>query len=448
VADVITIPTSPDELNEMLNDPKQMKDIFQNPDRFQKFIRNYAQSIADSDRELTQQVKDQVQQEVGKFLRDSGASIRKAANATLDQSSKMIGAKGALYNKAAPGAQIDKDYKGSADFFQTIWHQYGSLPNAEVMAKQRDEWNKIRNSFGSTVPADGGFLIPEELRSEILKLSLETSIVRPRARVIPMSSLAVPIPAIDETSHASSVYGGFVAYWTAEGASATESQAAFGRVRLEAKKLVIYSQAPNELVADAPAFGAFLDQSLPEVVTHFEDDAFINGSGVGEPLGVLNGSGLITVTRAVADNLAWADITGVYSRMLPQSIGRAVWLAAPDVLPELLEMTISGASIPLWLTGMQGFQAPTMQILGRPLIITEKAPKLTDPGALSFVDFGHYLLGDRQAMQATSSPHYKFQTDETAYKIVERCDGRPWVNSALTPKNGGATLSPYVTVST
>ena len=42
----------------------------------------------------------------------------------------------------------------------------------------------------------------------------------------------------------------------------------------------------------------------------------------------------------------------------------------------------------------------------------------------------------------------QFSSDVTAYKVLERVDGRPWLNTALTPRNGGSTLSPYVTVAT
>jgi len=87
-----------------------------------------------------------------------------------------------------------------------------------------------------------------------------------------------------------------------------------------------------------------------------------------------------------------------------------------------------------------------MTIFGRPVFFTEKVPKLGTTGALSFVDFGFYLIGDRQVMSAMSSPHFKFQNDQTAYRIIERVDGRPWLNSAITPKNTGPTLSPFVTL--
>jgi HK97 family phage major capsid protein len=87
-----------------------------------------------------------------------------------------------------------------------------------------------------------------------------------------------------------------------------------------------------------------------------------------------------------------------------------------------------------------------MTILGRPVLVSEKVPKLGDAGDINFVDFGFYLIGDRQAMTARSSEHFKFKDDMTAYRIIERVDGRPWLQSAITPKNGGPTLSPFVKV--
>ena len=88
-----------------------------------------------------------------------------------------------------------------------------------------------------------------------------------------------------------------------------------------------------------------------------------------------------------------------------------------------------------------------MQLLGPPIYITEKVPANDATNDLSLVDFSHYLIGDRQVIQADSSPHFKFSSDKTAYKILERVDGRPWVNTALTPRNNSSnTLSPYVGV--
>ena len=46
-----------------------------------------------------------------------------------------------------------------------------------------------------------------------------------------------------------------------------------------------------------------------------------------------------------------------------------------------------------------------------------------------------------------ASEQFAFQNDQTAYRIIERVDGRPWLQSPLTPHNGGPTLSAYVGLS-
>jgi HK97 family phage major capsid protein len=102
----------------------------------------------------------------------------------------------------------------------------------------------------------------------------------------------------------------------------------------------------------------------------------------------------------------------------------------------------------LWLNNGSVADAPAMTLLGRPVIFSEQVPKLTEPGALNFIDFAYYLIGDRQAAEARSSEHLRFNEDRTAYRIIERVDGRPWLNSPITPANNSATLSPFVTIGT
>jgi len=43
-----------------------------------------------------------------------------------------------------------------------------------------------------------------------------------------------------------------------------------------------------------------------------------------------------------------------------------------------------------------------------------------------------------------SSMHTRFTTDETEFRVTSRLDGRPWIDSALTPRNGSNTLSPFI----
>jgi HK97 family phage major capsid protein len=263
-----------------------------------------------------------------------------------------------------------------------------------------------------------------------------------------MESLRVPFPAVDSTSNVNSVFGGIVGYWTEEGAALTQSSAKFSRVVLDAKKLTAYTEVPNELISDSViSFQAFIDQIFPEALGWYEDVAFLTGLGAGEPLGVFNAAATVEVAAEgaqPADTIVWENVVKMFARMLPASLSRAVWVVSPETFPELATMALSvgtGGSA-VWLNN--GAAGPPMTILGRPVIISEKAKRLGDAGDINFIDFGFYLIGDRQVMSAMSSPHYKFGNDMTAYRIIERLDGRPWLESAITPQNGGATLSPFV----
>jgi HK97 family phage major capsid protein len=443
-----TIPTTADELEEMIGDGRvtAMFEGGKAKPEFGTFIKNYAQALQNKDSEIGQQVRDETQRVLAQWLKDNQAEGIKRVN--LDPETAPNNKYAARYNKNAAGAKADKLFDGSADFFASIWHRATS---PEAHAKQAD-LRKIRNDYGTAVPADGGFLVPESLRAELLRVSLETAVVRPRARVIPMDSETVPFPAIDDTSHASNVYGGLTAYWTEESGQLTESQATFRRIKLEAKKLTAYSEIPNELfAASIVSFEALVNQIYPEALAWFEDNAFTRGTGVGEPLGYLNSNAAVSVTKEsgqVAATIVWENIVKMYSRMLPSSLARAVWVCHIDTFPELATMALSVGTGggPIWLNN--GVEGPPMTILGRPVIFTEKAESVGTAGDINFVDFGYYLIGDRQIMQAETSPHFKFQNDQTAVRFIQRLDGRPWLESALTPLKGSNTLSPFVKIAT
>lgn len=356
-----------------------------------------------------------------------------------------------LYNKRAPGAALDGKFEDMGELLVTL---AGERRGDRTAATRLGE---LRNAFSTTVPSEGGFLVPEEFRAEMLRVALESAVIRPRARVIPMAQPRISFPMIDSTSNASSVFGGIIGYWTEEGGALTASSATFGRVTLDAAKLTGYAEVPNELLADsAISVSAFIDQVFPEALAWYEDSAFISGSGVGQPLGFLNATAAVTVSKEAsqaADTLLWANIVKMYSRMLPTSLGRAVWIMNNDVLPQLLQMTLPVKNVAgtenvggsaVGLSYGDGTSSPVLTLLGRPVILTEKVPTLGDLGDVNFVDLGYYLIGDRQQMSAMTSEHFKFSTDTTAYRIIERLDGRPWLQNAITPKTGANSVTPFV----
>lgn len=456
----ITIPETAAELEELLSDRSKMNEIMKD-NQLKDVVDRYAKIRMSKDPSILAQLLEQQQKSMADMLRDNQATkevLPKAAEAAgyLTNEQRSLARKSFLYNKKAPGVALDNHWTDAAEYFQALWghnaavNHLGQKRHAELQAKLLKA-GEIQNAFGSTVPADGGFLIPEVLRSDLLMWSLENSVVRQRATVIPMGSLRVPIPLVDSSTNQGSVFGGIQVFWTEEGAQLVDTSASFGQVTLEARKLTAYSTVPNELVADAPAFEGFFGRAFPAAINFAEDRAFLTGSGVGEPAGSIQLATNPAIVQQAAEgsqpatSIVWENIVKMYARMLPTSLNQAVWVCSPNCLPQLLTMALSVGTggAPVWLASGVG-QVP-ITILGRPLIVSEKVPGLGSAGDINFVDFGYYLIGDRQVMQTAVSEHVAFQNDKTAYRVVERVDGRPWLKSAITPANGATdTLSPFV----
>lgn len=448
----LAIPRNADELKEMLTDRAVMRELMSDPEKFAEFTENSINARLKADPAISAQVNEQTEQFMINWLREQqGNTDGIAARLNLDNPNARTKIRpNTIYNKHAMGAAYDKDFASAAEFLYSISdHAFKDDALANKLGS-------LSNAMSSVKPSDGGFLIPEILRAELLRVALEQAVVRSRARVIPMDSLTVPFPMVDSTSNVSSVFGGVVGYWTEEGATLTESRPRFGRVELRAHKLTLYTEVPNELIRDAqPSMEAFIGDIFPEAIAWFEDVAFFIGGGAGEPLGFLNAPAMVNVDRTGSSSgtVVWLDVVNMYARMLPQSLPRAVWIVSPDTIPALLQMTVgSSTTNAVWLGGgnfASGSAAPPMSLLGLPIIVSEKARAVGTIGDINLVDFGFYLIGDRQSMSARQSEDFRFNQDVTAFRVIERIDGRPWLASAITPQNGSTnTLSPFVNLTT
>jgi HK97 family phage major capsid protein len=479
----LTVPTDPDGLRALLTDSAKLKEYFSREavgdGTTKEFLDAYAAQYVQKNPELVNDMKTQVQSVLFDMLRDGGGKgplLDLAGNGKAPVSFRngrptlggpetspraVSKGRGAIYNRAAPGARFEEKYREEdrfhsiGEYCQAIREEArpSSRSDRKTLLQKLDNVRSFMNSFGSEEPSAGGFLIPEVMRSELLQLALEDTIVRSRATVIPMSTLSVPIPTVDDTSHVTSLFGGVVYYWAEEAASIPESQAAFEKVTLTAKKLAGFFKVPNELLGDAPAFSAWFDTRIPAGLAWFEDLAFMTETGVGTPLGFINCPASVAVAAQAGQptqTIVLENIAAMYSRMLPTSLKNAVWIASIDTFPQLATMALSVGTggAPVWLAGGMTdgvVQAPPMTIYGRPVYFTEKTPALGTTGDISFVDLSYYLIGDRQSVEVASSEHAFFQNDQTAFRIIERVDGRPWLQSALTPHNNSAnTLSAFV----
>jgi HK97 family phage major capsid protein len=387
-------------------------------------------------------VENKVEDALNKWLAERGAG---GLNRPLLGPPEGVSAKlAASYSRLAPGASLDEIG------FASIGHYTQAVFNKGSFATKPDPRMEqvfgVMNAYSSNDPSAGGFLIPESMRSEIYDLVLEQSVVRPRASVITMGPGAQLLPYVDQTTHVGSVFGGMSFSRVQESGTVTPTEAKFGRVRLDPTKMMGTARVPNELWADAPALSTWLMAALPRGIAFFEDIDFLVGNGGSEPLGVQNAGATLTIsaeTNQAPSTIDSRNVSKIYARVLPQSLNSSVWLANPTCIPQLLELSIAVGTggAPVFMVDWRA--APEPRLLGRPIVFTEKVPALGSAGCIGLYDLGFYLIGDRQALSVESSEHSRFANDETELKAIVRNDGRPWIQSALTPVNGDS-LSPFV----
>ena len=359
-------------------------------------------------------------------------------------------------HKASPIVQHinDRDdptsnFKSMGDFALTV--------KAWTLGDQSDKrmgaWMRkaAETGLNESIDSDGGFLVPEEFSNEILQKARDAASIVARCREVPMNTKALKIPYVKETSRADgSRQGGIRAYWANELGGLTASHPTFGGIRLEVNKLYCYVPASEELLEDAAAMGSLISSMAGTELGDVMDDCVLNGTGAGQPLGVLHSPCLISVakeTGQAADTVVAENISKMWSRMYGPCRPNAVWLINQDVEPQLDQLSIAvgtgGSAVYMPAGGLS--QSPFGTLKGRPVIPCEWCDTLGDNGDIVLADFSQYLWGRHvSGINAATSIHVKFDYDQTIFRFIVRVDGQPWWPGTLTPKYSADTLSPFV----
>uniref|UniRef100_A0A6M3IRR4 Putative capsid protein n=1 Tax=viral metagenome TaxID=1070528 RepID=A0A6M3IRR4_9ZZZZ len=310
--------------------------------------------------------------------------------------------------------------------------------------------------LGETVQSDGGFLVQQDFTNELLQDVFQTGVLASRCRRIPISgnSNGMKINGIDETSRASTRYGGIIGYWKDEAATKTASKPKFRQIELNLKKLIGLCYATDELLADTSALEAFIRQAFVGEFGFLLDDAIINGTGAGQPMGIMNGGCLVSVAKETgqnADTVVAENIVKMYSRRFAGQTQNYAWFYNQNIEPQLFTMSLAVGTggVPIYMPPGGLNDAPYGRLMGLPAIAIEQAATLGDQGDIILGNFQNgYVLAEKGGIQADMSIHVQFLYDESVFRFVLRIDGQPVRATALTPYKGGAsdTQSHFITL--
>jgi HK97 family phage major capsid protein len=402
-------------------------------------------------------LNDLVTKHVGSMLERLTAGLDNTITETLKEFAKAQtlsnkGAKTIIFGDPKADADPRKNFGDFCIAIATKNHKrLDEVYQASMVDKSGNVVAKAAMAEGAGVT--GGYIVPPDFYRQLLAISAENSIIRPRAFVQPMASATLQFPYLDITTAQSAgvspFFGGVQMYWTEEAQTRTETEPQFKMVELKAHELSGYSVSSNILIQDA-AFGLekFLMQLFGMAISWFEDYAFLQGNGVGKPTGILNSGAAISQARTTGSLVQFADIANMQADLLPISYKNAIWVYSPSVIPQLLQLK-DGASRAIFLqigSAQAGAITTTPQwtLLGRPAIATEKLPALGTSGDLMLIDPSYYVIGDRMQIEIAASEHVNFLKNQMTWRVVERVDGQPWLDKPITLQDASTQVSPFV----
>jgi HK97 family phage major capsid protein len=311
---------------------------------------------------------------------------------------------------------------------------------------------KIRSAAGADEQSTfsdpyGGYLVPIGFSPTMLQVDPEADPTMGRTTQVPMSVPQLSIPARVDKDHSSSVSGGLRVYRRAEADTVTASRMQMELISLRANPLMGLSYASEELLSDSPtSFVAIISAGFKDEFDSKVLDERLNGTRVGEFLGLMKSPALISVTRAVANEISYVDILTMMSRCW--GYRNAVWLCNHDTIPQLGQLNLqvgAGGSAIFVQSATQ--EIPSI-LMGKPLFFSEYLQTLGTVGDMLCVNWSQYLEATYQPLQSAESIHVRFAQNERAFRFTMRNDGAPWWRSPLTPRHSANTLSPYVALAT
>jgi len=427
------------------------KALFQRKADLTKQMRAQLDKARAEDRGLTEEERAAYEKNV--TLLASLEEDLKRETALLEVEKSLIPINDSNAGAAASAGAASKD----ASKFSSFGEQLMAIVRHERTGGRHTDQRLFAAASGASeaVPSDGGFLVQKDFSTEVLKRLYQTGEISSRVRRVAISPGAngLKMNAIDETSRVDgSRWGGVLAYWLNEADALTATKPKFRQIELNLQKLGAVYYATDEILQDASALEAVFTEAFSEEMGFKLEEAIMNGDGVGKPLGVLNSGAVITVTHDSGDSgatISTNDVLLMWQRLWPRSRQSSVWFINPDVEAKLYPLTLgSGTAVQLLYTppGTQGNQYG--KLLGRDVIPTEHQATLGTPGDIVLADLSTYVMIDKGAPQQAASMHVRFLNDEMTFRTTYRCDGQPWWNKALTPKNGSNTQSPFIQLST
>ena len=283
-----------------------------------------------------------------------------------------------------------------------------------MLTALRTNFRQVSNVLQEGVDADGGYLVPEEYDSRLIQTLEEENIMRKLGTRITTSgehkiNIAATKPA---------------AAWIEEGGSLSFGDATFSQILLDAHKLHVAIKVTEELLYDnAFNLESYILEQFGKALANAEEDAFLNGTGSGQPLGLFDESGGGTVAYTVAELTGDTIIDLVYALKRPYRKNAAFIINDKNLaaIRKLKDDNEAYLWQPSYLAGEPD------KLFGYDIYTSSYCPE----DAIAFGDYSYYNIGDRGTRSITELRELFAGNGMVGYVAKERVDGKLILQEAV-----------------
>jgi HK97 family phage major capsid protein len=272
--------------------------------------------------------------------------------------------------------------------------------------------------------SQGGYLVQTQIERQILDVRELDNVLRDLCSKLNVTTTTIELDQITL---------GTTAGWVAELASKPESTSlTLATVTASVFTAAGLATISNQLLADSnPAVDQLVTRDLAKRLVALEETAFLNGSGSGQPLGILGTPGVNTSTAHVSSGSVVSASGGILDAVLDaifqtqRDYGNptAILMHPRTWTAILKDKNASGVytygspavavnNSPDISQGRTVYQGPTRTLWGVPVTLSNRIPvnlgSGTNESRVIVGDFTEALILDRQGITVDESPHVYF----------------------------------------
>ena len=277
-----------------------------------------------------------------------------------------------------------------------------------MLSALRSNFRTISNVLQEGVDTDGGYLVPEEYDDRLIETLEEENIFRGLATIVTTSgerkiNIAASKPA---------------AAWIEEGGALSFGEATFDQILLDAHKLHVAIKVTEELLYDnAFKLEDYILKQFAKALANAEEDAFLNGSGVGQPLGIFAEVGGGEVAETLTAALKADDILTLVGKLKRPYRKNAAFIMNDSIVNQIRKFKDNNGAY-IWQPSYQAGEPD--KLLGYNVYTSAYAPE----NAIAFGDFRYYNIGDRGARSFKQLNELFAGNGMIGFVAKERVDGK------------------------